>query len=691
MTYIDDNNVVLGSTIEDRETVTYTYNRGGQVQTVTGYKPARPGENDCSFPYVRDIGYDEFGQRVFIEYGGGHDMNKGVATVYDYNPERRWLDRIITTNPNGRTYQDIKYHINEVGNVNGYENENYLGKTNQHYTYDDLYQLLTARGDSWGYDRGDLGAVNYHTNYSQTFAFDTIGNMKSKVSTQTNFIGNNGQNINYSNTYTRTAGYAHRMDKIGDIYYRYDGNGNVISARQGAPAEAGPGALVNEEDGVYSTDYGFALYSDTASTRPVTQTNYTWNERNLMTRSESSRHDVQYRYGADGQRAIKYTVNTSSETLYFNNNIFVTLNQNGWIENKNIFLGDTRIATKRRRGDNNNYGQEQVEEYFYHGDHLGNVQLVTDYQGEVYEHFEYTPYGELFVDDKARTDSTPFRFTGKELDEETGLIYFGARYLNPQTSMWMSADPAMGEYVPQAPINDDARKSNGNLPGMGGVFNAVNLHVFAYAGNNPIRYTDPTGRDFEGLLQHKKDLEEKRLQRIEDIKTGKIGTFTQQQWTEELGFESNFFRSACCATSLLNGVARAYAMETGKEMTVERGASILLSAVNEGYIRKDNARVVKLMADTLAYMAGKAGIKGRMVYNDEGSNSMWKIYVFHKGYYDEEEKQEKVHFVNSSGVDQFFDVWDGSIKNRSTETPANTRSIRGIDYYLSQRLERNQR
>jgi RHS repeat-associated protein len=61
-------------------------------------------------------------------------------------------------------------------------------------------------------------------------------------------------------------------------------------------------------------------------------------------------------------------------------------------------------------------------------------------------------------------ETTPFRFTGKEWDSETGLYYFGARYLNPQTSMWLSADPAMGEYIPQAPINDEAKQHNKELP-----------------------------------------------------------------------------------------------------------------------------------------------------------------------------------------------------------------------------------
>jgi hypothetical protein len=52
----------------------------------------------------------------------------------------------------------------------------------------------------------------------------------------------------------------------------------------------------------------------------------------------------------------------------------------------------------------------------------------------------------------------------------------------------------MGDYIPAAPINDEAKKNNGNLPGMGGVFNLVNLHVYHYAGNNPVKYTDPDGK-----------------------------------------------------------------------------------------------------------------------------------------------------------------------------------------------------
>ena len=81
--------------------------------------------------------------------------------------------------------------------------------------------------------------------------------------------------------------------------------------------------------------------------------------------------------------------------------------------------------------------------------------------------------------------------------EETGLYYYGARYLDPKYSRWLSGDPALNDYIPKAPIDDDVKKHNENFPGMGGVFNTVNLHVYHYAGNNPVKYNDPDGRDME--------------------------------------------------------------------------------------------------------------------------------------------------------------------------------------------------
>ena len=120
---------------------------------------------------------------------------------------------------------------------------------------------------------------------------------------------------------------------------------------------------------------------------------------------------------------------------------------------------------------------------------------MTEAQGEGYEHFTYTPYGEVWVEEhlSSRIHRMSHRFTGQELDPETGLYAFPARNYDPRTSRWLSADPALEEYLP-AP-----GQSRDELPGMGGVFDRTNLAVYHYTSNNPLKYIDPTGEsDIEG-------------------------------------------------------------------------------------------------------------------------------------------------------------------------------------------------
>ena len=107
--------------------------------------------------------------------------------------------------------------------------------------------------------------------------------------------------------------------------------------------------------------------------------------------------------------------------------------------------------------------------FFYHPDHLGSTSYVTDADGNIAQHVEYIPYGEVFVEERNSQFSTNFLFNAKELDNETGLYYYGARYLDPMGAMWLSVDPMWEEYAGMSPYN--------------------------YCAGNPVMMVDPDGRE----------------------------------------------------------------------------------------------------------------------------------------------------------------------------------------------------
>ena len=74
----------------------------------------------------------------------------------------------------------------------------------------------------------------------------------------------------------------------------------------------------------------------------------------------------------------------------------------------------------------------------------------------------------------------------KRQNPSHGELFFqnsnGARYLDPKYSRWISVDPALGEYM------------SGSDAGCGGIYNPVNMSLYHYGGNNPVKYIDPDGR-----------------------------------------------------------------------------------------------------------------------------------------------------------------------------------------------------
>ena len=86
------------------------------------------------------------------------------------------------------------------------------------------------------------------------------------------------------------------------------------------------------------------------------------------------------------------------------------------------------------------------ETFFYHSDHLGSTSYITDVKANITQFDAYLPYGELLVDEHSSSEELPYKFNGKQFDEETGLYYYGARYMNPMASIWYGMDPLSEKY-----------------------------------------------------------------------------------------------------------------------------------------------------------------------------------------------------------------------------------------------------
>jgi RHS repeat-associated protein len=128
---------------------------------------------------------------------------------------------------------------------------------------------------------------------------------------------------------------------------------------------------------------------------------------------------------------------------------------------KHIFSGSKRVVSKTGSAT-----------YYYHTDHLGSSNVITDANGAVVEEIYYFPFGETRLD--SGSVDLSYKYTGKEEDEETGLYYYGARYYDPVLARFISPDSFVPDYT-----------------------NPQSLNRYSYVLNNPLIYIDPMGNQYE--------------------------------------------------------------------------------------------------------------------------------------------------------------------------------------------------
>jgi len=138
-----------------------------------------------------------------------------------------------------------------------------------------------------------------------------------------------------------------------------------------------------------------------------------------------------------------------------------------------LFDGDKVVAETDCEGTNIRYirGYELISSdcekartyYHYASDELGSITHITDEAGNVCNHYEYDAFGDFTV--REETVANRFGFTGEQYDPVAGLYYLRARFYNPVIGRFIQEDTYYGD----------------------------GLNLYAYCGNNPVRYVDPSG------------------------------------------------------------------------------------------------------------------------------------------------------------------------------------------------------
>jgi RHS repeat-associated protein len=205
-----------------------------------------------------------------------------------------------------------------------------------------------------------------------------------------------------------------------------------------------------------------------------------WDEENRVKTLSDNGQQFNYTYDAEGTRVLKSigngqtvsvngklaakTTGIGNYTIYVNPYEDVT--SGGYT--KHFYIEGQRIVSKLGASGNGGSTKDGLQ-FYYHPDHLGNSAYITDASGEVYQHVEYYPFGETFIDEHGNQQNTPYLYNAKELDDETALYYYGGRYYDPVASVWPSVDPSW------------------DLPAQ------ISTSPYAYVQNNPITFIDPDG------------------------------------------------------------------------------------------------------------------------------------------------------------------------------------------------------
>ncbi|MDD3145060.1 MAG: hypothetical protein PHV23_03020 [Candidatus Gracilibacteria bacterium] len=216
----------------------------------------------------------------------------------------------------------------------------------------------------------------------------------------------------------------------GSLNYTYDNNGN----------------LKNDGEKTFSYDY-----------------------KNRLTKVETGSGIIaQYSYDVLNRRYLKETENEKVEYIYSNENILQEITTDE-ITNTTItknYINGIGLDDLVAYQENNNI-------YYYHKNHLGSVEGITDSSGNIVVSYDYDSFGNFEITSGADNGNTRL-YTGREHDSEIGLYYLRARYYNSELGRFISRDPI--------DISDD-------------------VNLYSYVGNNGVNFVDRSGFESKQLQE----------------------------------------------------------------------------------------------------------------------------------------------------------------------------------------------
>jgi|GEM_PF-686870 len=511
----------------------YTYDEVGNVLTYTDRKGdiTRYTYDQLNrltlVEYLTDGGsqtyqYDQYGDTVSIG-------NAQVVYTYTYDNQHRLLSKT-----DSRNNRSLSWTYDKVGNVK--TKTDYQGDET-YYTYDSANRLTAMRNEaylaaSYQYDgNGTLLSRTLSNGASTQYKYSDDGfllemtqrsadgsEVDKRVYTPDNIgnidqvIINDSETISYSydpayrllnaDSTDNSHDFVYTYDKVGNRltkafngvthHYLYNNSGNRLDqVRLGSPT----GPLVSRYD---YDDNGSRIASYNSADVLVQQ--YIYNQQRLVTDIAVSAANNQFAYDANSYRIAKNTPNKNNNYLLEGEHLEAIYNDDG--ERQSSYLRGAVIdeiinGFERKEG--------KLVNQNYHNDQVNSLVATSDHNGATIQTLSYGPFGEALSANDGNENN--FNYTGRELDAESGLYYYRARYY----------DPEIGRFISEDPIG----------------FASGDVNFYAYVGNSPLVYTDPLGFARLNLSKYPKEVQERILAHL------KRGRISEGRVLDDLGLDKN--------------------------------------------------------------------------------------------------------------------------------------------------------